>query len=91
MVPCQRRDWWAEELRKSCPRFYRLPIELFRHIIDMMDDESYPISLEDAQRMRIEFKQERERFRMKHTEAFEGYDEWDFYGEPGSTNDGSEE
>ena len=40
--------------------------------------------------MRVEFKQERESFQTKHTEAFEGYNEWDFYGEPGSTDDGGD-
>ena len=78
MVPCQRRDWWAEAVRKCCPQLYRLPIEIYRHIVDMMGDDSYPISVEDGKRMRVEFKQERESFQTKHTEALEGYDEWDF-------------
>ncbi|KAL8791713.1 MAG: hypothetical protein Q9195_005720 [Heterodermia aff. obscurata] len=90
MVPCQRRDWWAEAVRKCCPRLYRLPMELYRHIVDLMDDDSYPISVEAGKRMKAEFKQEREKFQTKHTEAFEGYDEWDFYGEPGATDDGGE-
>ena len=28
MVPCQRRDWWVEEVRTSCPTFWRLPTEV---------------------------------------------------------------
>ena len=47
MVPCQRRDWWADEVRKSWPALYRLPTELYHHIIDMMGDDSYPISVEE--------------------------------------------
>lgn len=83
MVPCQRRDWWADAVRKSCPRLYRLPKEVFDNIVEMIDEESYPISMEEGKRIRKDFLQERETYRKKHTEAMEGYDEWDFYGEPG--------
>lgn len=90
MVPCQRRDWWAEAVRKCCPQLHRLPIEVYHHIIDIMDDGSYPIPVEVGERMKSEFKQEREMFQRKHTEALEGYDEWDFYGEPGTRGDGGD-
>ncbi|KAI4130906.1 MAG: hypothetical protein LQ338_001503 [Usnochroma carphineum] len=83
MVPCQRRDWWAEAVGRSYPRLYRLPTEVFDTIISMVDDESYPISVEEGERIRKDFKDERDTFRRKHTEAMEGYEEWDFYGEPG--------
>ncbi|KAL8799657.1 MAG: hypothetical protein Q9182_005727 [Xanthomendoza sp. 2 TL-2023] len=83
MVPCQRRDWWAEAVRKSCPVLYRLPMEIFKHIIDSIDEEAYPISTAEGERIRANFVREREEFRKKHTEAMEGYEEWDFYGEPG--------
>ncbi|KAL8635549.1 MAG: hypothetical protein Q9228_006969 [Teloschistes exilis] len=72
MVPCQRRDWWAEAVR---------------HIIDSMGEDAYPMSMLEGKRIRRQFLKERKEFRMKHTEAMEGYEEWDFYGEPGVHDD----
>ncbi|KAL8803834.1 MAG: hypothetical protein Q9200_006061 [Gallowayella weberi] len=83
MVPCQRRDWWAEAVRKSCSVLYRLPLEIFKQILDSIDEEAYPISMAEGERIRENFVRERKEFRKKHTEALEGYEEWDFYGEPG--------
>ena len=83
MVPCQRRDWWAEEVRRCCALFWRLPREIFNAIVDRVDEDAYPISREEGERMREEFREERDQFREKHTEAMEGYEEWDFWGEPG--------
>jgi len=88
MVPCQRRDWWANHIRTSVPIFWRLPSEIFNLIVEMVDD--YPISMEEGLRMRREFEAEREAFRERHTQAMEEYDEWDFYGEPGA-GDGDDE
>ncbi|KAL9026239.1 MAG: hypothetical protein Q9196_005064, partial [Gyalolechia fulgens] len=82
MVPCQRRDWWADAIRKTCPPLYRLPKEVFDNVIEMIDEESYAVSMEEAQRIKKDFMQERETYRKKHTEAMEGYGEWDF-GESG--------
>jgi len=70
------------------PIFWRLPSEIFNLIVEMVDD--YPISMEEALRMRREFEAEREAFRERHTQAMEEYDEWDFYGEPG-VRDGDDE
>ncbi|KAL8904481.1 MAG: hypothetical protein Q9207_003245 [Kuettlingeria erythrocarpa] len=83
MVPCQRRDWWGDAVRTSCPPLYRLPKEVFDNIIEMISEESYPVSMEEGKRIRKDFLEERDTYRKKHTEAMEGYDEWDFYGEPG--------
>ncbi|KAL8708784.1 MAG: hypothetical protein Q9225_007548 [Loekoesia sp. 1 TL-2023] len=83
MVPCQRRDWWADAVRKSCPVLYRLPTELFQHIIKLVVEKSYPISTEEDERVKEDFRKERDTFRQKHTRAVEEYEEWDFYGEPG--------
>ncbi|KAI4094909.1 MAG: hypothetical protein LQ344_001954 [Seirophora lacunosa] len=83
MVPCQRRDWWADAVRRTSPVLYRLPTEIFQHIIQMIDDGSYPISVDQGERDSDDFKQQRELFRQKHTAAMDGYDDWDFYGEPG--------
>ncbi len=35
MVPCQRRDWWARDIRQKVPVLRRLPIEVFDNIIDV--------------------------------------------------------
>lgn len=46
-VPCQRRDWWAHEIRENTPVLWRLPVEIFNHIIDMSyydESESKPFS-----------------------------------------------
>ena len=83
MVPCQRRDWWAEEMRRCCALFWKLPREVFDAIVDRVDEDAYPISREEGERMREEFREERDQFRRKHTEAMERYEEWDFWGEPG--------
>jgi hypothetical protein len=44
-VPPQRRDWWAEEVRKV-GAFRRLSVEIFDQIIEEVDD--FPISWEKA-------------------------------------------
>ena len=59
-VPPQRRDWWAEEVRKIKP-LANLPVELFDRIIE--DVEDFPISWEEACAMREELMAERGRFR----------------------------
>lgn len=76
LVPCQRRDWWAEEVRKRCTRFRRLPVELWDRIVEMVD--GWPIGPEEAERLRGEFVEEREGFRERHTKAMVEYAEWDF-------------
>ncbi|KAL8906012.1 MAG: hypothetical protein Q9207_002297 [Kuettlingeria erythrocarpa] len=57
MVPCQRRDWWAREIRQKVPVLRRLPMEIFDHIIDMGDD--FPVSSIKAEEMREEMMHER--------------------------------
>ncbi|KAL8993867.1 MAG: hypothetical protein Q9169_006022 [Polycauliona sp. 2 TL-2023] len=57
MVPCQRRDWWAHEIRQKSPVLRRLPRELFDKIIEMVDD--FPISATKAEELRKEMEQER--------------------------------
>ena len=88
MVPCQRRDWWASAIRTGVPSFWRLPPEVFDNIVENVDD--YPMSMEEGLRMREDFIGEREGFRERHTKAMEEFEEWDFYGEPGTENDGDD-
>jgi len=38
-VPCQRRDWWAHQIRRITSVLWRLPFEIFDQIIDV---SSYP-------------------------------------------------
>ncbi|KAI1279765.1 hypothetical protein F5Y07DRAFT_33076 [Xylaria sp. FL0933] len=45
VVPPQRKDWWAREVRKIKP-FDMLPTEIFDLIIDFVD--GFPMSWEDA-------------------------------------------
>ena len=81
-VPCLRCDWWAESVRTSYARFRRLPEDVFRHIIEQVDD--FLISTEEGERIRKDFREERDEFQGRHTAAMENYEEWDFWGEPGA-------
>ena len=47
-VPPQRRDWWAELVRRV-PRFARLPTEIFNQIIEQVEE---PCGMEEAKRGR---------------------------------------
>ena len=75
-------DWCAEAVKKKCAALWRLPREVFNAVIDSVNEDAYPISMREGERIREETKEERERFRRNHTAAMEGYEEWDFYGEP---------
>lgn len=55
-VPPQRRDWWAEEVRKM-DRFAALPKEIFDMIIEAVDD--FPLSWETAVEVRERLMAER--------------------------------
>jgi len=55
-VPPQRRDWWADEVRKQ-QSLVKLPAELFDHTVDMVDD--FPISWEQALEIRKKLMEER--------------------------------
>ena len=76
MVPCQRRDWWADEIRRKCPNFWRLPREVFDSIIDSVDE--YPISHEEAEGTAQAFRHERQEYQELQTRAMMNCIEWDF-------------
>jgi hypothetical protein len=78
MVPPQRRDWWAREVRAGNTRFSRLPTEVWDMIVEMVE---YPIGMEEGKKMRREFKTENARATEKHTKAMMDYLEWDLDGE----------
>ena len=79
MVPSQRRDWWAEEVRRVNAVLWRLPAEVWDRIVEMV--EGYPIGLEEAEEIRREFVEERREFQRKHTKAMEDYWWWDLDNE----------
>ncbi|EKG09891.1 hypothetical protein MPH_13098 [Macrophomina phaseolina MS6] len=67
-VPPQRKDWWAQEVRKVEP-FASLPEELFQNIIELVD--GFPISWQDALEIREKLMEERGRMTDEVNEAME--------------------
>lgn len=67
-VPCQQREWWAQELRERSA-LPNLPLELTNIIMDGVDD--FPIGLDRAKELRLELMEERKGFVVRHTEAFQ--------------------
>ena len=67
-VPCQRRDWWAEELRRS-HSLGNLPVEILQEIT--RDVEDFPVSLEEANKSREEMMDERTRYGEMLDRAFQ--------------------
>lgn len=65
VVPPQRKDWWAREIRKVSP-LSRLPIEIFELIIESVD--GFPMSWEQALATRKALMSER-------SWIVEGYDD----------------
>ncbi|OTA82510.1 hypothetical protein M434DRAFT_400973 [Hypoxylon sp. CO27-5] len=67
VVPPQRKDWWACEVRKV-PPFSDIPREIFDLIVDFVDD--FPMSWERAKEVREMLMQERswtnEEWKEKH-------------------------
>ena len=78
MVPCQRRDWWSQEVRRQSPSLWRLPVEVWDKIVDSVED--WPLSMEEGDRLRKEFVDEREKFQRQHTKSMENYLGWDLGG-----------
>ncbi|TFK71823.1 hypothetical protein BDN72DRAFT_837201 [Pluteus cervinus] len=71
-VPCQRRDWWSQTIQESAyggtekdrTRFNQLPVELMGKVVDEVED--FPISLEEAKKLREELMEERKAFVVAH-------------------------
>ena len=55
-VPPQQKDWWSPEVRAS-DRFAKLPNELVDKVVE--DVEDFPISLEEAKKLRLQLMEER--------------------------------
>ncbi|EGE79440.1 hypothetical protein RJ035_004541 [Blastomyces gilchristii] len=69
-VPCQRRDWWAEQVPWENITG-RLPPELFNEVASHLDD--FPISMEDAKELRLELMEERKAVVVEQGQAMESY------------------
>lgn len=66
VVPPQRRDWWAEEIRKEKGMLGSLPYEVFDHAVGMVT--GFPISWERAVEIRGQLMEERGGFNEQLTE-----------------------
>ncbi|KAL8869185.1 MAG: hypothetical protein Q9174_004458 [Haloplaca sp. 1 TL-2023] len=89
MVPCQRRDWWANEIRKEIPALWRLPPEIFDMIIGVSIIPAFlerslttsgeqmvpefPISAPQAEEVRSEMLREREQLYDARTMCEPGF------------------
>ncbi|OJD17723.1 hypothetical protein AJ78_02187 [Emergomyces pasteurianus Ep9510] len=69
-VPCQRRDWWAEQIPWANITG-RLPRELSDEVVSHMDD--FPISMEDAKKLRLELMEERKAIVMEQDRVIENF------------------
>ena len=67
-VPCQQRDWWADQIRDIGP-LGSIPPEITNHIISLVD--GFPVSMEVAKEQRLELMEERKNFLAEHQEDFE--------------------
>ncbi len=72
-VPPQRRDWWADEVRKG-GALSALPNEVVDMTISMVDD--FPISWDQAVEIRERLMEERGGFTDDLTEYFESVSRW---------------
>jgi Protein of unknown function (DUF4246) len=67
-VPCQRKDWWEEELR-SRGAMAKLPNEIIRKVTDNVN--GFPMSFNDAKELWKELMEERSNFVKWQDQAFE--------------------
>lgn len=67
-VPCQRRDWWAEELARTHSLPKKLPLEMQREVMGNVLD--FPISLEEAKALRLELMEERKGYDVRQNGNF---------------------
>ncbi|TFK62410.1 hypothetical protein BDN72DRAFT_827517 [Pluteus cervinus] len=64
-VPCQQRDWWKQEVcePENQSRISDLPGELQESIFNQV--EGFPMSMDEAKRIRLELMAERSKFRVE--------------------------
>ena len=68
-VPCQRKDWWREEIARGGGFDKLLPREL-RDLI-FQGVEEFPIGMEEAKQIRLELMEERKAFVLDKVNDFE--------------------
>jgi hypothetical protein len=66
-VPCQQREWWAQEILGH-GQFRKLPAEILDDIIRHV--EEFPMGMEEAKELRLELMEERKVFVKKHDGQF---------------------
>lgn len=68
-VPCQRKDWWREEIGCQGGIDARLPRELGDLVFEEVED--FPIGMEEAKKMRLKLMKKRKAFVLKEVKFFE--------------------
>lgn len=67
-VPPQQRDWWGDEI-KSTRAINVFPEELQEEVIRAVDE--FPISMDEAKEIRLKLMDERKKYVVSQTDAFE--------------------
>jgi hypothetical protein len=66
-VPCQQKEWWMQELltKSAIPK---LPVEILNEVVDNV--EEFPISLNEAKKLRLDLMEERKAYVQGHDSRF---------------------
>ena len=67
-VPCQRRDWWARDIRAAETAFTNLPNELWDMIVDKVDE--FPMCMDEANNLRLQLMEERTGYQRRQQRQF---------------------
>ncbi|KAK2462935.1 hypothetical protein APHAL10511_005133 [Amanita phalloides] len=70
-VPCQRIDWW-QEIAVETPQISKLPREIQDHIFRLVVP-GFPMSMDDAKKLRLELMDERTASRGEVDAAFHAF------------------
>lgn len=66
-VPCQQREWWAQEIRRR-GLLRTIPTEIQNEVIRNVAD--FPMGMEEAKELRLELMEERKAFVNMHDNTF---------------------
>ncbi|KAF8885249.1 hypothetical protein CPB84DRAFT_1788521 [Gymnopilus junonius] len=71
-VPCQRQDWW-QEWKEAPPKWIK---QLDTHVEELsqshtLEQANFPISLKEAEELRLELMDERKEFVLRENDALE--------------------
>ncbi|TFK70985.1 hypothetical protein BDN72DRAFT_491378 [Pluteus cervinus] len=69
-VPCQRIDWWKDAIHNGPEEVHqvKIPVELQEQIL--ADVEGFPLSMEEAKKLRLQLMDERSIFTEKQDNVF---------------------